>query len=154
MARERRERSTVVERHDALPQWTRYSRIWRVSTGHCCRSFVLLLLLLLRRRCRSFVSDSEGTGRYSTSEGAAPLIRTAVDVSIAAAVVLLISADSLGDIDRLLLSIWLELLLLLFKGENGELIALGLVVDTVRFRDSIAVPFDCVRAEGDGAEGK
>jgi hypothetical protein len=65
------------------------------------------------------------------------------------------SPDNLGDIDWLFWSIWFELL---FNGENGDVIALGFVVDNVRVRDNILVPFAwelfTERVDGDGTKLK
>ena len=64
-----------------------------------------------------------------------------------------ISADKRGDIDWLFWSIWFELL---FDGEKGDVIALGLVVDTLRWRDIIVDPLACelliLRVDGDGTK--
>ena len=62
-----------------------------------------------------------------------------------------ISPDERGDIDWLLWSIWFELLL--FNGEKGDVIALGLVVDALRLRDNIVDPLGwellILRVDGD-----
>jgi hypothetical protein len=63
------------------------------------------------------------------------------------------SPENFGDNDWLFWSIWFELV---FNGENGDVITLGLVVDNVRLRDNVLVPFAwelfTARIDGDGTK--